>query len=456
MIERSETDPRGYKGVLAESYDITPDKSAYIFHLRKGVKFSDGTPFNAKAAKYNWDKVLAVSDTRQYCDDIESFEVIDDYTIRANIIPGKWNNLILEDFRNEIMMVLSPTSYEQNGEDWSNTNPIGTGPWLLSDYQRAQKHVFERNPDYWNQPYPYLDSFEFILMKDRTVASMAYQAGEVEMFWSGNAPTAAELIKAGYEMYPTPVGGVFSLACNQKDPESAWSDIRMRQALEYAIPKQKIADGVGEGILTASYECMRGTRGLGADYPIREYDPEKAKQLMAEAGYPDGLTAELVVYTKFNGDQIVAVQGALAEVGIDININVVTGPQWTEMQLTPAEGNGLYWERGKGAPSPRVQLNYAKEEYHSSSSNLPGAIRPPGFDELIEQASLEENPEKLREMLIEMGTMLYENSFNIPVIHWPTMQFVSPDVKWDKNLRPSFYTHAGNNQPHFELIWLDR
>ena len=141
---------------LATSWKLAPDKSYYIFHLRKGVKFHDGTDFNAHVAKWNLDKW--VKSKRPTLDKVTTIEVLDDYTIKANL--SSWDSVLINDFSRQTYMI-SRTAYEKHGEKWCDTHPIGTGPFKLKEFKRKQYLKFERFDDYWEKldgdDLPYLD-----------------------------------------------------------------------------------------------------------------------------------------------------------------------------------------------------------------------------------------------------------------------------------------------------------
>ena len=121
-----------YDPELAASWELAQDGSSYVFHLQKGVKFHDGTDFNAQAVKWNLDKVLA--SPRPVLDKVKSIDVIDNHTIRFNL--KEWDILILNDLVRDATFIISPTSYEKNGEKWANTHPVGTGPFKFKKYKR--------------------------------------------------------------------------------------------------------------------------------------------------------------------------------------------------------------------------------------------------------------------------------------------------------------------------------
>jgi len=453
MVQRGE-EPGTYEGVLAESFELSPDKLSYTFHLRQGVKFHDGTKFNAQAVKWNWDKVLAVKDVRGVFKKVTSFDILDDYTIRANLT--SWDALILEDFRHEASSVISPTYYEKYGEEWCNTHPIGAGPWVLKQYVPRLKYVFERNPDYWNKPYPYIDTLELHIIADPMTAMASFLRGEVDGLDEVDMVLAKNLTDKGYKTNPLITGGNYCLYGNSTSPDSAWSDIRMRQALEYAINKERIAESLGQGFMEPSYEVLRGAHATGDPGTTpRKYDPGKAKQLMIEAGYKNGLKVKITVLDKFYGDYIVAVQSDLKKVGIDVEILKMPGPIYQEVRFQPCKGNELRWGRARGHSGNGI-LIYGDSDFASDCINFPAVKRPEGFDALLDQAMVEVDLAKRASIIVKMEKLMYDDVFLIPLWNVPDIEFRTPDLKWDPSIRKHLEYSSEDRQLHFEIGWLDR
>jgi len=170
LIQGSVEVPGAAAPLLATSWDLAPDKSFYTFHLRKGVKFHDGTDFNAQAVKWNMDKTVAA--TRPQLSKVTSIEVIDDYTIQFNL--SEWDNQVLGEFGSDPALIISPASFEKKGEKWANTNPIGTGAWVKAKTKRNTMISYVKNKDYWEKGFPYLDEVFYYHIPDATTAMAAF------------------------------------------------------------------------------------------------------------------------------------------------------------------------------------------------------------------------------------------------------------------------------------------
>jgi peptide/nickel transport system substrate-binding protein len=309
---------------LAERWESDPQKATITFYLRKGVKFHDGTPFNAAAAKWNYQLAL---DTKSQIDGdfIKSMDIVDEYTLRFNCSEiNSWLAYIYG-FR----QFISPTSFEKNGGlkgggiEWARANGVGTGPFKVVEFKRDAYMKYEKNPNYWRKGYPLLDGYEDRMVPDPVTASMLMESKEAD-FWGdvGNTKQILDLEKKGLKVNWGP--GMFwaLLPANAKDPKTPLANKKVREAIEYALDRPTIAKSIGFG----KYEPMNqlvpsASEVYNKGYDPRPYNPEKAKQLLAEAGYPNGLDLRLTSIDT-QRDTATAIQTYLGAVGIRISIDV--------------------------------------------------------------------------------------------------------------------------------------
>jgi len=427
---------------LAEKWKLAPDKSFYTFHLRKGVKFHDGTDFNARAVKWNHEKVM--SSSTSLFKKIKSIEIIDDYTLRYNL--SDWDAVILDDFGNPLSWIISPTAFEKNGgEEWANTNPVGTGPFKMKEYRRSQYVKYERNDDYWEKGLPYLDAFEVFTIADPMTAIASLKRREVMGIRDADAITANQLREQGYE-FATVAGGRMGIEFNSTDKTSAWSDKRMREALEYAINKEEICSSLGFGFIQPSYEIMVGIHETGNPGTIpRKYNPQKARQLMAEAGYSKGLKIKCTFSASFKSDHLMALQSDLAAVGIELEMNPVQANAYVQMSRTPASKNDIRYGRNRGgAPL----LNQAIYEISSQSMYFVGVERSEEFDRKVIEATKTSDLEKQMKLLEEAERKAYEDCMIVPLWTDPSINIHVPELK-------DSVWWVGKPYTHFERSWLE-
>jgi len=438
--------PGVYEPVLATSWELAPDKSYYIFRLRKGVKFHDGTDFNAEAAKWNLD--LWVKSKRPTLDKVTSVEVLDEYTIKCNL--SSWDSVLIDDFARQTY-VISPTAVQKNGEKWANTHPIGTGAYKLKEF-RPKSHVnFERFEDYWEtldgDKLPYLDGVYFTQIGDPMTAIAALKRGEVDAMMGVDVVTASELKATGDYGVSWIPGLADVIVMNSTNPDSVWSDKRMRAALEYAVDKEKITEALGYGFVFPFYEIVKHCPG-NPKKELRKYDPEKAKQLMKEAGYPNGVKVKLTHVAEGPRDFWVALQQSLAGAGIKVQLNPVRGAARHQMSFEPAPGSDLRVEQQRGGPA--TPLIGVKETLSANSVYFPGLKRPEGFDDLLAKALAETDWEEIVKYLEWMEELAYKDVMFVSLWNGPLIALHRNFVK------DAHFFWAGVPIPHMEYAWIEK
>ncbi len=445
-----------YKPMLAESWELAPDQSSYTFHLRQGVKFHDGTDFNAEAAKFNLDKVKEVGGP--WLTKVTSVEVVDEYTLKLNL--SGWDVMVLDDLKTANCYIASPTAFETLGEKEMQTHPVGTGPFMYEDYQARQEMSFVKNPNYWmmddaGQQLPYLDGVKVLSIPDEVTRELNFRNGDLDYLQETSVATAVALQKDGWTLLADPLAGKFMFWFNSTDPSSVFSKPEVRLAFEYAINKEEMAETIGQGLVVPSYEVIFGMHDLGDPGTVpRTYDPEKAKQLLADAGYPDGLSAEMVLDSKFNGDFVVAIQQYAAKVGIDLKINAVESTKWNEMRFSPAPVNALMYDRQRGGGVATLRQTFA--DFAPGGPVFQATAHTAGFDEGVAEAIVTEEAAAQYEALKGAEQVAYADGMTIGLFKQPDNDFAYPYVKWNEAMAPSWRTTSGQPifQPHF--VWLDK
>ncbi|TPE53646.1 ABC transporter substrate-binding protein [Amaricoccus solimangrovi] len=316
---------------LAESWEISDDGLSWVFHLRPGVKFQDGTPFSADDVAFSIERAMeAESQNAQkgLFDGIASVNVIDDQTVEIALDVPKSSLLSSLAWGDAVMV--SPATAEKN-----RTEPVGTGPFSFSNWVQGDRIELVRNPDYWGAPAK-LDKVTFKFISDPTAAYAAVMAGDVDAFPVFPAPENLEQFKADPRflvMVGTTEGETILAMNNARAP---FDDIRVREAVAHAIDRAAIIDGAmfGYGVPIGSHfpphnPAYEDLTALSA------HDPEKAKALLAEAGHAGDISVTLTLpppsYAR-RGGEIVAAQ--LRAVGIDVAIANVEWAQWLEQVFT--------------------------------------------------------------------------------------------------------------------------
>jgi peptide/nickel transport system substrate-binding protein len=394
------------KGKLASSWDIAADKSSITFKLRQGVKFHDGTPFNAQAAKWNLDLFL----TRGTGSPAEwkSVEIVDDYTIRVTL--KSFRNTQLSNFT---YGMISPTAVQKNGEDWAGINPVGTGPFKFQKFVPNTSLEYVRFDDYWGDK-SLVDGIKYIYIVDATTASMAYKSGDSLVWEQSDPKTAQQLIKSGNYAGLTRLGPNMYLVPDSANPDSPWSKLDVRQAMEYAIDKQAIVDTFGFGFWYPVYQPNVPSQfGYVPDLAQRKYDQAKAKQLLAKAGYPNGFSTKIITSSSLEKDTLVAVQDYLSAVGITTTIEVQSGAKWADTRIS-GWNNGLFFVT-HGA----TDYNYCAflERYFTPTSGYAAKSMayPPGWVDMITGMMLESDQAKMAALAKQAVKIEVDNAMEIPL-----------------------------------------
>ena len=331
---------------LAESWEISEDATQYTFKLRQGIKFHDGEPFNANAVDFalrrafdtNFEFYNKAHTVGFFLVGLQNSEVLDEYTIRLTL--AKPNAAFLEFLGYGAGRVVSPKAVREHGNEYLVEHPVGTGPFRFVEWQKGQKVVLERNPDYWRKGDPKADQLIFVPIPEPTARVTALLTGQVNMIVVV-PPDAIQQIKDKPELVydQGPGNQYWFIVLNTK--EGPFADKRVRQAANYAVDKEGLANSILNGSAKVATQAMPAANwSYSADIQGYPYDPEKAKALLAEAGYPDGFKTKMIIPVSGSGMMIPVqmneyIQGNLRDVGIEIEIQSY---EWVSYLGTWAQG----------------------------------------------------------------------------------------------------------------------
>jgi peptide/nickel transport system substrate-binding protein len=310
----------GFIPWLADSCKISDDLKSITFTLKKGIKFHDGTDFNGAAAKWNLQNHIDAKDS--FARYWASVDLVDDSTVRVNF--NTWVNTNLDTFVDSpASWMVSPTAFTKNGVDWMRNNPVGTGPFKFVSFQRDVAYKVARNPDYWIKGRPYLDAVEVLYVADPLTQKAAMQAGEADILQMEPGKSAADMKALGFDVK----FNIITIPCFLPDSahsDSPYANQKVREAVEYAIDREAIAKAFSYGFWQAPYQIIPPSNTVyNPNFTLaRKYDPAKAKQLLADAGYPNGFSTTILVNPALvQRDMSVALQTNLADVGIKAELS---------------------------------------------------------------------------------------------------------------------------------------
>jgi len=322
---------------LAERWEVSEDGTAYTFHLRRGVVFHNGEPFNAESVVATWQTGKDPSNpyASTYAQ-VNSVEILDNYTVR--LTTPEPNAIFLTELAMSWGMV-PPNYIREVGIDGFERRPIGTGPFRFVSRTIGDRVVLEANPDYWRAGLPKVERLIFRVIPDASTRLAAIQTGEVHIANRLTADHVAILANNPEVEVVTYLNdrvyyvGFKNIGAGVGTP---LEDVRVRQALNYATNRPGIVQAIfgGHANLIAGF-IVEGN--LGFDPALMQpfpYDPERARALLAEAGYPDGFEIAMGCptdgYVNIN-EVCLAIQRSLAQIGVEVRLEfVTTGRFWSE------------------------------------------------------------------------------------------------------------------------------
>lgn len=366
---------------LAESWE-TPDDRTYVFKLRQGVKFHDGTDFNAEAVKWNFDWILNpdnASPRLPEISEIEGVTVIDDYTVEVKLTQPFAPFLAIISDRAGYMV--SPAAREQHGEDFTR-NPVGTGPFKFVEHVRDDHITFERFEDYWEEGLPLLDRIVYRPIPDSTAAMTNLKTGTVDFLYRVD-PKDVQDVEAtpGISYLEGPSVGYQGLWINTANGPLA--NKSLREAVALAVNRETLLNiayrGVGQ---IANGPVPPTSWAYDPEVPAPQYDPELARQKLAEGGQPNGFQMVLKVANNPLG-QLVSqlVQAQLAEVGIQVQVQTLEfGALLQAGEENDFDALSLGWS-GRIDPDGNIE-----PIFHTQGAFNYGGYENPEVDRLIEEA----------------------------------------------------------------------
>jgi peptide/nickel transport system substrate-binding protein len=408
--------------MLATSWDLDPTNNTMTFHLRQGVKFQDGTDFNADAVKWNFDERLAGKQISGG-DRVKSVESIDKYTVRLNFTQVGALDLITF---THAWPILSPTAIQQNGEEWSLTHIVGTGPFEFVDFKRDTSLTFKRFDGWWGGK-AYLDGLQYTFIKDPVTASAMIQAGQADIWVETPTPQdAAQLKSYGFQVVSRNAM-FYVLAPDSGNPGSPFAQKEVREAIEYAIDRPTLAKSIGLGYAEPLNQLSpSNSLPYNPDYAGRAYDPEKAKQLLADAGYAKGFQTSIYCQDYQQTRTLAtAVQGYLAGVGIDARVDVCDAGRYSSYFAGNWKDGLLLRGQGINAGMSFVQRSLVAS---FSDLTLPNTLKSPeykdSYAQILAAPDLNSALDISKQLVIEAA----DYAMLVPLMTWPNEYIAQPYV----------------------------
>ncbi len=435
---------------LAESWEISDDKLTYTFTLRQGVKFHDGTDFNADAVIFNvrriWDKDFefyyprANSFTFYAFEALESIEKTDDYTVVMKLKTPFAEFLRMQNQSYGEPLMISPTSVQEVGNEGFALKAVGTGRFKLVERKEGESTTMERFADYWGEDKALLDKIIFRIIGDAQAGISALKAGETDMMLWIPPDNLEDLASSGFTISMNDGPYVNYWYLNFKNEVTGKKEIR--QAMNHGFNRQGIVDDLANGSQKVANGIIPpGCNAYDAAFKGYDYDPEKAKALVAAAGYPDGVdvTFRVAEYGQY-GDAVVArMQQEWKEVGINLNLEKMEWVTYMHAWASglPPEHGGLQLGWGMSADYWLQLISHSK--FQSPNGTNSGYYSNPQVDELFDQAAAEHDDAKRKTLYQQAQEIIMnEDAAFIPITFdraplalSPRVQgFVNPPEDW--------------------------
>jgi len=359
---------------LATSWTASPDATVFTFDLRKGVTFQDGTPFNAQAVKTYFDWVIDPANhfvRQSLYNVIKSIDVVSEYQVKFTL--SKPFGAMLYTFAHPAGRIVSPAAIKKYGKDVSK-HPVGTGPFEFVSWTPGQKIVLKANPSYWGTA-PKVSELDFLFVPNAATRVAMLQSGEAQ-FIEDLPPQLVDPIKSNSKLSVSANPSIYVRYMAMNTQIKPFNDQRVRQALNYAVDKSTFVNVIAKGYGTElTAPIAKQVTGYAPQTPYA-YDVEKAKQLLAEAGYPNGFTFTIDSLNNTTYQQIDQVlQQMFSKIGVTAKINPMESGTFNNTVFAPFDKTTLQavvigWSPSTGDADWGLRPLFAKASWPPDLYNL--------------------------------------------------------------------------------------
>ena len=434
---------------MATSWDISDDGRTYIFHLHKGMTFHDDTPADAEAIKWNIDYILDAAnkaDSRVFFRPIAAAEVIDEATLQIRLKePSADFLMVLAGYRTGFL-VASPTAVKQWGQDYK-FHPVGAGPFKFVQWTPGQEAILEKNKSYFKPGLPYLDKIILKTMKEATTRIGAVRSGELT-FATWIPLEMVRLLEGapGVKVATGPMYNVWDLRINVKS--KPFDDIRVRKAVAgYGIDRQELVKvafgGHGQPTVSMLTPGMPGYNSLMEMYP---YNPQRARDLLKEAGYGPGHPLAFTFLSPTVEPALTNVptliKDQMARIGVQMKVEMLDKVTWMERfirkhdyQVTMGNLTGF----AIGAFAPFFETTSPIDFAQHGDTNV---------DELFQSWRTTTDPEAHAKATAQLQNYLADKLYLTGLANTPFFHGVRANVKG--------YIFVDKLHLSFETAWLER
>jgi peptide/nickel transport system substrate-binding protein len=414
---------------LAESWTVAKDGLRYTFKLRKGISFHDGTPLNAEAVKFSierqidpahpFNKLGKYPFANYFFGNVKAVEVVDPLTVEFVLKEPRASFLAV--LTAGAASVVSPTAVKKFGADYALT-PVGTGPFKYVSWDRGQRVVLEKNPSYWKFPVK-VDRVIYRPIVEDQARLTELMTGTLDLMVGTPPDFVAQLEKNPNVTLLRQVGAhVWYLGINnQKKP---FADKRVRQAMNYAVNKEAIVRDVlkGTGSMSAG-PVLPGTWGADAGLKPYPYAPARARKLLAEAGFPNGLDTEIFAYRERN--QTEAIISNLQAAGIRAKL---TFSQYAAMRDSIRAGKASLTHQTWGSFSVNDVSASTPVWFAFEADDI---TRDPKVRDLLIKGNNSVDPNVRKDAYREAHKLIADNAYSVPLWSLPVYYVATRDLNFE-------------------------
>jgi len=441
---------------LAEALPQQVNPTTYVFKLRKGVRFHDGTDFSAESVKFALDRIVkgeVVSPLRgQWAKWIKNLEVVDPHTVKITLTAA-WPDLLW--YIATELLIPSPTSVRKWGPDFGIRGADGTGPFKLVSLSPGIRIELIKNKDYWRPGLPCLDGIISSFVPESSVRLMGLKAGQFDYIATFPESQLAVIDKdPGITIVEGEASTYTKVMLNTA--EAPFTDKRVRYALSYAVDRPELIRTVFRGrgkAPTSIFPPWHWAYVVDEQLDLLRYNPEKARKLLTEAGYGPGNPLKFTLFCssgKAHMDRAVLLQSQFAQVGIQMAVRGVPD----DVLVSDAYGKKIaaaliQWAPGPTASGYTWELYSGKSGKNLTGYNQPGGVQNPEVERLLDEVLQITDREKAKPILIRLNRLILADMPDIPIDY--------------RNHRDAYRTYLKNhhissvkNRTEFTEVYLDK
>lgn len=433
---------------LAESWESNDDKTVWTFNLREGVQWHGGDgELKAEDVKWSFERVMdpeTGSPWKSDYDNVERIETNGEYTVTFHLKQPE-SAFLMKVLNYHGGNIVNKKAIEEAGENHMNV-AVGTGPFMLEEYRTQEKVVLVKNPDYFRGE-PKLDRIEFVMMDDPTAIEVALENGELHMGRGQNEKNWIERMKQADHLimdFPTPKTYRALFFNTSRAP---FDDIRVRKAVNYAInQKEYIEEYLGTDAANVPTSPLPSGYFGSSEVDIIGYDPEKSKQLLAEAGYPDGLTLpkQYITTTPAYLEVAIWVQDQLRNVGIEMPLEQVDHATYhANIRENLNDIVEYAYVRQPHLDIPLTQFFYGPSIIGKETA-VTNFIHYDNVDDIIEEARIATDLDEAQNLYEEIVKQINDDVVIVPISEAssPTLRRKEVDLSYEvEDISSMFYNY---------------